>query len=61
MTAAAYNLFFCYQRPRYPVQEGMRGPDERGGAGLPGLAFTRPGKQIWPFLNWLASKFVRID
>ena len=22
--------------------------------GLPGLAFSRTKKQIWPFLNWLA-------
>ena len=26
-------------------------------AGLLGLAFLRPKKQIWPFLKWLTSKF----
>ena len=36
-------------------------PNPEMPAGLPGLAFSRPKKQIWPFLNWSASKCLTIS
>ena len=43
-----------------PIPTERKKMTRMSASGLPGLSFSRPKKQIWLSLNWLASKFLRI-